>query len=167
VWRRDYEVTVDFTIRVPRGTRLRLCTINGDEVRVEGADADFDVHTINGEVEMTGVRGSGSVETINGDVTVAFAEAPREDFRVKTLNGEVTATFPATLSADLLLKTRNGELFTDFDVQVLAVAETPNRRKGRFVYRSDGVTRVRAGKGGPQMTFETFNGDVRILQGRR
>src|SRR5262245_23118159 len=33
--RRRYEVTIDLTIRVPAGTRIRLCTVNS-EVRVQG-----------------------------------------------------------------------------------------------------------------------------------
>jgi len=63
------------------------------------------------------------------------------------------------------MKTFNGGLFTDFDVRALpqpvAVAE---RRDGRFVYRSNQFTLVRAGGGGPELTFETFNGSVRVLR---
>jgi hypothetical protein len=167
-WRRDYDVAVDFTIRVPRRTHLQLCTINGGEIRVAGTDGDFDIHNINGPIELDSVRGAGSVETINGDLTVSFADVPRGSSRFKTLNGEVSATFPANLAADLALKTRNGELLTDFDVEVLPQpVATAERRNGRFVYRSDGSARVRVGKGGPEIALETFNGDVRVLKERR
>jgi hypothetical protein len=47
--------------------------------------------------------------------------------------------------------------------QPAAVAE---RRGGRFVYRSNQFTLVRAGSGGPELTFETFNGSVRVMNTR-
>jgi len=41
------------------------------------------------------------------------------------------------------------------------------RRDGGFVYRSDGSARVRAGGGGPAISLESFNGDVRVLRSAR
>jgi hypothetical protein len=40
----------------------------------------------------------------------------------------------------------------------------PERRDGGFVYRSNGFTLVRAGRGGPELTFDTFNGSVRVIR---
>ena len=43
-WERvHYDVRFDFTIRVPRDAALRLCTINGGDVIVNGTQGDFDV----------------------------------------------------------------------------------------------------------------------------
>ena len=167
-WRPRYEVAFEFTIRVPRRINLQLCAMNGDEIRVEGTDGEFDINHLNGPITMIGIRGSGSAETLNGAVTVSFAEAPRGMSWLKTLNGNVEATFPAGLSADLQLKTRNGDLLTDFDVEVLPQpAAAGERRNGMFVYRSDGSARVRAGRGGTEITMETMNGDVRVLRAGR
>jgi DUF4097 and DUF4098 domain-containing protein YvlB len=162
-----YEVDYAFTLEVPRRVELRLCTINGEAVTVDGTEGDFEVDNVNGGITLRNMRGSGTAETINGDLVASFADAPRADSFLKTLNGNLDATFPASLSADLLMKTFNGDLWTDFDVQVLpqkpAQAE---RRNGGFVYRSDGSARVRVGTGGPELRLETFNGDVRVLRGR-
>jgi hypothetical protein len=163
-----YVVTFEFTVRVPRLTNLRLCTINGGEIRVEGTDGDFEINNINGRITIENVRGGGSAETINGALTVSFTEPPRAASLFKTLNGDVEATFPADLSADLTLRTRHGELLTDFDVQPLPQrSEKTERSNGQFVYRSDGSARVRVGRGGPELTLETFNGDVRVLRAAR
>ena len=117
---------------------------------------------------MENVHGSGSARTVNGAIVASFSERPRAASEFKTTNGNVVVAFPADLAADLKMKTFNGGLFTDFDVQPLpqpaAVAE---RRDGRFVYRSNQFTLVRAGGGGPELTFETFNGDVRVLRAAR
>jgi len=33
-----------------------------------------------------------------------------------------------------------------------------------FVYRSNEFTTLRVGRGGPELTFDAFNGDVRVLR---
>ena len=167
-WDLPYAVTFDFTIQVPRGTRLRLCTVNGREIFVEGTSGDFELDNVNGRITLQNVRGSGSARTVNAAIVASFAEPPRAPSEFRTTNGNVVVTFPANLAADLRMKTFNGGLFTDFDVQTVpqpaAVAE---RRNGRFIYRSNQFTLVRAGGGGPELTFETFNGNVRVLRAAR
>jgi hypothetical protein len=166
--RQRYRVRIDLVAVVPHGTRIRLCTINGSDIVATGAFADFDVSNVNGRVEVSGVRGSGRAITVNGPVTVTFAESPRDASEFRTVNGSVVVTFPPDLSADLRLKTFHGDLLTDFDVEPLPV-QTTSRTKadGRVVYRAGGSTAVRIGRGGPLLTFDTLNGDVRILRAGR
>ena len=158
-----YNVHFDFTIRVPRDAALRLCTINGESVVVNGTRGDFDVTNVNGDIEMRNVAGSGRAHTVNGPVTITFTANPKQASSFKTVNGNVDVSFRDGLGADLAMKTFNGGLFTDFDVQPLAGAAPAagERRNGRFVYRANQFTRVRVGSGGPEMTFETLNGNVR------
>jgi hypothetical protein len=162
----SYDVRYDFTIRVPKDTRLELCTINRGDIAVNGTRADFSIHTINGRITMTDVAGSGEATTINGRVTAAFAAAPRDASLFKTINGDVVLEMPDSLAADLRMKTFNGGLYTDFEVQPLPtmVNVATRREDGRFVYRTTGFTSVRAGAGGPELTLETLNGDVRVLR---
>jgi hypothetical protein len=158
-----YNVTFDFTIRVPRDVALRLCTINGGDLIVNGTRGDFDVTNVNGLIDMREVAGSGRAHTVNGPVTVTFTANPRQPSSFKTVNGNVDVSFPQGLAADFSMKTFNGGLFTDFDAQPLAstAAAAGERRNGRFVYRANQFTRVRVGSGGPEITFETLNGNVR------
>ena len=164
--RRDrvrYDVRYDFTIRVPRDAALRLCTINGGDLIVSGTQADFDVTNVNGPIDMRGVGGSGRAHTVNGAVSVTFTANPKQPSSFKTVNGNVDVQFLDGLSADFAMKTMNGGLYTDFDVQALPgqVSAAGERRNGKFVYRANEFTRVRVGNGGPQLTFETLNGNVR------
>jgi hypothetical protein len=164
--RRDrvrYHVRYDFTVRVPRDAALRLCTINGADVIVSGTQGDFDVSNVNGLIDMRGVGGSGRAHTVNGPVSVTFTANPQQPSSFKTVNGNVDVQFLDGLSADFAMKTMNGGLFTDFEVQPLVsrVPVTGERRNGKFVYRGNEFTRVRVGNGGPELTFETLNGNVR------
>ena len=158
-----YEVRFDFTIRVPRDAALRLCTINGGDIIVNGTRGDFDVDNVNGLIAMNQVAGAGSAHTVNGPVTVTFTANPKLPSSFKSVNGNIDVSFPDGLSADFAMKTFNGGLFTDFDAQPLAgrVAAAGERRNGRFVYRANEFTRVRVGAGGPEIAFETLNGNVR------
>ena len=167
--RRRYDATVSLTVQVPRDVRVRLCAVNGEEVVVSGIDGDYDVNNVNGGVRLDGLRGSGRATTVNGGITASFAAAPRGESLFKTVNGGIAVTFPRDLSADLRLKSFNGEIYTDFDTTALPVAPEPARRAGlpRLVYKTRGFTNVRVGAGGPALTFDTMNGDVRILRAGR
>jgi hypothetical protein len=164
-----YDVRFDFTIRAPRDVQLRLCTINGGDLTVDGTRGDFDVDNVNGRIDMTAVAGSGHAHTVNGGVKVSFTANPTAASSFKTVNGNVDVYFQDGLSADLRMKTMNGGLFTDFDAQPLpGIAPTSGeRRNGRFVYRANEFTRVRVGRGGPEIAFETLNGSVRAVRAGR
>ena len=166
--RRHYSTSTELTLQVPRDVRVRLCTVNGGSVTVSNVTGDFDVSNVNGKVVLTDLGGSGSATTVNGDIEATFAAAPRAESRFKTVNGTIAATFPRNLSADLSLKTFNGGLFTDFDTTPLpaAVERVERSDRPKYVYRRGGVTKVRVGAGGPELTFDTLNGDVRIQRAR-
>jgi hypothetical protein len=167
--RRPYHVAVDLAARVPEGTRVRLCTVNGESVVTSGDIGDFDVSNVNGRIELERVHGSGRAMTVNGGIRITFAESPRQASRFATVNGDIAVTFPRDLAADLRLKTFHGELLTDFEVQPLPAQPRTVRevRNGRFVYRTGGFTAVRVGRGGPELQLETLNGDVRVLRAER
>lgn len=161
--REQTRVRVDLELRVPRLVTLDVCGVNGGQVRVEGTEGPFTVRNVNGGVRLSGVRGSGSATTVNGTVQATFADVPVDPTSFKTVNGTVDVTLPPSLSADLRLTTRNGGLYTDFETTALPTSlATRERRDGRMVYQADRFTAVRVGRGGPALTFETLNGDIRV-----
>jgi hypothetical protein len=161
--RRFYEVVYDIDVEVPRGARTVISTINDGDIRVAGIDGVFDVHNVNGAISMTGVSGSGDVRTVNGPVSVHFAKNPAGPGSFKTINGEVDVYFQPNLSADLLFKTFNGEIYSDFDVAARpAPASVAEDHNGKFVFRSSGARAGRAGQGGPELSFDSFNGNIRL-----
>lgn len=164
-----YQVRFDFTILVPPDTRLALCTINDGDVTVTGVRGDFSIRSVNGRITMTGVGGSGEAITVNGPVTASFISPPRAASLFKTINGGVVITLPASAQADLRMKAVNGGLYTDFKTQTLPpeALHVVQKTNGMHVYQSNGFTTVRIGRGGPELTLDTFNGDVRVLRRSR
>jgi hypothetical protein len=160
-----YEVSYDFVLKIPRDTNLRLRTVNHGEIKVENTSGTFDVDNVNGGVEMLEVAGSGRAYALNRPLRVTFTKNPQANSYFGSLNGVVEVAFQPDLAADLRMKTFNGGLYTDFDVTAMPAGEpTQERRNGKFVYRSNQFTNVRVGRGGPELKFDAFNGDVRIVR---
>ena len=162
---RGYRVDYDFELKVPSATAVRLATVNHGRIRLEATSGGFDLSNVNGEIELAEVGGSGSAHTVNGKVSAAFARNPAGNASFKTLNGDIEASFRPNLSADVRVKTLNGGAYTDFDAAMLPRAQpAADRSHGRFVYRADKTTALRIGAGGPEIKFETLNGDIRIIK---
>jgi hypothetical protein len=160
-----YNAEFEFEVRAPRDAALTLLTVNGGKITVENSTGNFDVHHVNGPIELTDMTGSGYVHTVNGPVSVTFRSNPKEPCSFKTVNGAVTVTFQPGLSADLRVKSMRADVFTDFEVTTLpSLPPVTERRDGRFVYKADRTNGFRVGPGGgPEHRFETLNGSIRIL----
>jgi hypothetical protein len=163
-----YRVYYDLTLKVPLKTNLVLSTVLDGDVVVRGVEGSFDVRNVNGKVRIVDAAGSGDARTVNGGVTVLFRRPPDGPCKFKTINGDVEVDFPDPPSADFRVKTMHGEVYSDFDVTSLpkaaAVREERTEKDGKFIYRSDGFTGVRTGKGGPEIKLETLNGDILIAK---
>lgn len=161
--RRFYTVSYDIDVQAPRAARLVVSTINNGDIRIDGSAGDFDISNINGGIAMTGAAGSGDVHTINGPISVHFAKNPSRPTSFKSINGQLDAYFQPGLSADLLFKTFNGQIYSDFEVSAGAArVAAAEQHDGRFVYRSNRARSARVGRGGPELSFDAFNGNIRL-----
>lgn len=161
-----YRFIFEMTIKVPMTLDLNVRNVNRGGIVIEDVRGHFDVQGVNGGVDMKGISGDGQVHSVNGAVHVAFNQNPTAPCSFKTVNGAVEVSFPPGLSADLQYKTLHGGIFTDFDLNAMpaTVAGKAEQKNGRFVYRSRGYSTGRVGPGGPLLSFETINGEIRILK---
>jgi hypothetical protein len=161
--RHFYSVTFDIDVQVPRQTRVVVSTVNNGDVQVDGTAGDFDIGNVNGPITVTSVAGSGDVHTVNGPVTVRFAKNPSASSSFKSINGQLDLYFQPGFSADLLFKTFNGEIYSDFDVAPRVVAQSDGgQHNGKFVYHTNRGGSGRVGSGGPELSFDTLNGNIRL-----
>jgi hypothetical protein len=157
-----YRVVFDFEVQVPYDTEVALKAVNQGDILVKKVTGDYEIRGINGGIEMEDVAGAGLVSTINGKVKVTFSKNPAKATQFKTLNGSVDVYFQRELNADLKFKKLNGGIYTDFEVSALPRTVAGNSPDGKFVYRSDRVMTGRTGKGGPELSFDTLNGSIRL-----
>jgi len=148
---RNNDVSVDFVVRLPQGTKVDVSTVNGS-VRVDGATAEVEASTVNGGVDAISSGGPVTASTVNGDVNVRMgALGGNDDLRYSTVNGSITVEIPGSLDADLELSTVNGSLSSDYPLTI----------EGRVNPRH---MRATVGKGGRRIKFNTVNGSVRLVK---
>jgi len=157
-----YHVRYDFELRAPRQAELSLKTVNGS-IDVREVTGNFELSSVNGAIAVRDTEGAGSVRTVNGKVEAWFKQNPRSPCSFKTVNGRIETWFQKDLAADVWFKTLNGGVYTDFEATMLPTAAGSGERRGaRYVYRSNRHAAVRVGKGGPELRFETLNGDIQV-----
>jgi hypothetical protein len=143
--------SVEYRVRVPRGVRVRVGTVNG-RVEVDGVLGPVRATTVNGSVDVTGAGGAVEASAVNGSVEVDVARVdPSGRSELSTTNGSVRLRLPRDASAEVEAHTVNGAVHCDFD---LADASKSRRKlEGRI------------GSGGARFELGTVNGSARIDRG--
>ena len=165
-------VKTDFTrqplaldISVPRNTSVHLKIVNGGDATVTGVHGEHEISNISGRIVANDIAGSLVASSTNGTIRASFTEVTAgKPMSFNTFNGDVDVTFPAKLAATLRVTTGHGELYTDFDaaVQPQPPVVTQGGQNGRYEVRLERETVVVVGKGGPDIRFKTFNGNVMV-----
>jgi hypothetical protein len=136
------DVSIDFTVRVPKGVKFLARTVNG-VVEANSLDAYTEAHTVNGNLRLS-TAGTAQGETVNGSI-VASVGSITEPLKFSTVNGGITLEMPRGTSADVHANTVHGRIATDFPMAV---------RGGH----ADGPI----GRGGPQLRLATVNGSINL-----
>jgi DUF4097 and DUF4098 domain-containing protein YvlB len=140
------DVSVDFTVRVPRGVRFVARTVNG-LVEANSLEADTEAHTVNGNVRVS-TGGAAQVDTVNGSIVASVGKITSAS-KFSTVNGGITVTLSNSVAARVHAETVNGRIRTEF----------PLALRGAFPARhADGAI----GRGGPELKIATVNGSIRL-----
>jgi len=146
---RNNDVSVQFTVRVPAGVRVRVSSVNGG-VEVEGTTAEVHASSVNGSVRARSTGGPVHASSVNGSVTASMGRFTLDDdLSFSSVNGAVRVEFTDLENADVEMSTMNGSASTDFPLTV----------QGRFNPRS---IRGTIGRGGPRVKLSTINGSVEL-----
>jgi hypothetical protein len=153
------EVSVTYSVRVPRRVWLQqVATVNGT-VRVTGVEGVGELRSVNGDVEVSDSAGPFSAHTTNGDIHMDLARLtafPRaqvsrdaKPLRMETVNGSIVLALPEKTAASLEVRCLKGDFHSDQPVATLG-AYTPREFQGRI------------GGGGTPVRLSTVNGAIRI-----
>lgn len=160
-----YRYTFDLVVKVPYQLQLHVSTVNEGTVRVLDVTGPLEVRNVNGAIALTNVRGTTRAWTVNGNVDATYAASPPGASSYRTINGQIRVQYPAGLGATAHFKSMHGEFYTDFaDTQLLLQQVVKNQagQGGGTAYQLTKETAVRIGSGGPDLRFETLNGNVTI-----
>jgi hypothetical protein len=147
---------VEWTIKVPKGVKVDLRTINGG-VKLTGLQGDILAKTTNGGVSGTGIV-SQSVEAsaVNGGVEIEFGSPLSADAKVdlQTVNGGVGIGMPSESRATISARAVNGGVrVTDLNIQ-------KDEQSGDF--ESKRRLQGTMNGGGARVNLNTVNGGVRL-----
>ncbi|GAA4033198.1 hypothetical protein GCM10022409_16900 [Hymenobacter glaciei] len=162
-----YRYTINYTVKVPTQLNLHVSTVNGGQVTIADVAGTLHAHNVNGSVSIKNARSATDARTVNGNVEVTYARNPGGPCTYHTINGQIIATYPPDLGANVHFKSFHGEMYTDFPkTERLAPQVSQNKQTdgNGTKYKISKETAVRLGNGGPDLRFETLNGDVTIKQ---
>lgn len=162
-----YGYQFDFVVKVPYQMGLHVSTVNNGALLVQDVTGPLHVFNVNGAITLRHAQGATEARTVNGNVEASYAASPPGASSYYTINGQIKVQYPASLGANLHFRSMHGELYTDFpNPEMLPVQVTKNQqdRGSGTVYKLTKDTAVRIGKGGPDLRFETLNGDVTITK---
>ncbi len=127
---RDWNTrSINVELTIPRDMRIRLDGMD-TEVNIEGAGAEVDVQTLNGDITVEGGSGYVNLRTVHGEIELSGARARvnvgtvseditlhdvQGDVRAETVNGDITMT--DMRSANVTAEAVTGDLRYEGTVQ--------------------------------------------------
>lgn len=120
VYRPDLRVRVDYRLRVPADTDLKLVKADRGQVIIEGVVGRAAVRVINGAVRIRGFAGVLDVSTLNGEIDGEVTRLSRGDaITLETYNGDILLQVPGGAKAHYALRTFNGSIESNTPMPVL------------------------------------------------
>jgi DUF4097 and DUF4098 domain-containing protein YvlB len=165
----SWKAATDLDIQVPVTSSLEIQSSMDGAVVVEGVSGEIDINNINGPVTLTNISGNTLVHTVNGDITAVITRlAADKPSSFSTMSGDLDVTLPRDIKASLKMKSDQGEIYSDFDINMTrqpAKSEPAEQTaQGRYRIAFDKSLFGTINGGGPEISFNTFRGDIYIRQ---
>jgi hypothetical protein len=141
---------VSYTIRLPMEADLDVETVNG-QVEIYAIRGAIEASTVNGNVEAEDIAGEVRISTTNGSIRADYSDLSDGNHSFSTTNGSVKLSLPPGAGGEIDARTVNGSITTDFP----ATVQKLSRRHLRGTF---GVG------GGLNLEIETVNGSVTIQE---
>jgi bifunctional DNA-binding transcriptional regulator/antitoxin component of YhaV-PrlF toxin-antitoxin module len=139
---------VRYTVKVPAAADVEFATVNGG-VEVAGLRGRIKTETTNGGIVGRQIGGPIEASTTNGGVEVEVTRVAENGVRLGCTNGGITLRLPSDAKANISASVTNGGISADG----LPIEVTESSRR-RLEGRLNG--------GGPQVRLEGTNGGISI-----
>lgn len=165
----ERSVGVTYNVRVPRGTVVEADNVNGN-IRLTGTRGTGRLETVNGRIEVEGTSGALALESTNGGIKITRAEGA---VKASTTNGSIQAELTSIPAGrDLGFSSTNGgvKIRLPRDARLSVDAASTNGSI-ETDFELDGATAKRnrltgdLNGGGGTLRIRTTNGSVEIKEG--
>jgi DUF4097 and DUF4098 domain-containing protein YvlB len=148
---RRESASVEYTLKVPRRSRLfAVETVNGG-VDVDGVAGNVKASSVNGAVIARNLASEAQLSTVNGPVEASFEKLQgTPSISLHTVNGHISLSIPDGSNAEFNASTVHGRISSDFG------APASNG------HRIGGSLSARIGNGGARIKLSSVNGGISI-----
>jgi DUF4097 and DUF4098 domain-containing protein YvlB len=140
---------VHYRVNVPSALEVRVTTVNGG-IELSGLKGRVTAETTNGGVKARDVSGPIEASTTNGGVEVDLARVAESGAKLGCTNGGITLTLPADAKASISARVTNGGINTSG----VTIETTGEHSRRHLEGRMNG--------GGPKIDIDGTNGGIRI-----
>ena len=141
--------SVHYIVKVPVSAESTFSTVNGG-VQVSGLKGRVTAETTNGGIKAHDISGPIDASTTNGGVEVDLADVPDSGVKLGCVNGGIELKLPATAKANISARVTNGGINAS-GLQMETIGESSKRR-----------LEARLNGGGPSIELSGTNGGIRI-----
>jgi hypothetical protein len=141
--------TVHYTVKVPASADAVFSTVNGG-VQVSGLKGHVTAEATNGGIKARDISGQIDANTTNGGVEVDLSDVPNAGVKLGCVNGGIELKLPPTAKANISAHVTNGGINAS-GLQMETIGESSKRR-----------LEARLNGGGPQIELSGTNGGIRI-----
>jgi len=140
---------VHYTVKVPASVEVHFSTVNGG-IELTGLKGRINAETTNGGIKAHDVSGSIEASTTNGGIEVELSQITEPGVKLGCTNGGIELRLPQDARATISARTTNGGINTD-RVNIETIGESTRRH-----------LEARMNGGGPRIDIEGTNGGIRI-----
>lgn len=144
--KRNINVGTKINLQMPASANLKAQTVNGG-IDVHGLRGSVDANTVNGAIDIE-TTGLANAKTVNGSVQAKVGTL-NQDCTFSTVNGRVVVAVSPNLNATLSASTVNGKIESDLPITLQG---SINRRN----------LQGKIGNGGANLKLSTVNGGIRL-----
>lgn len=142
---------VDYTVTVPRNSRLESIDLINGSLDINGVEGDVKASSVNGKVAARGLMGITRLSTVNGSLDATFSKLDEaKPITLGSVNGNVLLVIPSDANAIVKAGTVHGGISNDFGLEVEHGDYVGHELYGQL------------GSGGPRVRLENVNGRITI-----
>ncbi|MEM6471410.1 MAG: protein kinase [Planctomycetota bacterium] len=159
---RRYVTNVE--VFVPFNTQLDLDSYQEGKIEVRAVTGPIRVRSQNSDIKLIDVCGPVDAYGYNGNLSASFTSTINlEGSEFDSYNGTIDLVFPEDVEASLRYATRYGDVLTEFKLASEESAlNVTSPADGELKIEFDEFVAATINGGGPELTLETTNGDIRL-----
>jgi hypothetical protein len=140
---------VHYVVKVPASAEVKFSTVNGG-IELTGLKGRINAEVTNGGIKAHDVSGAIDASSTNGGVEVDLAQVAQSGIKLECVNGGIELRLPSNAMATISAQVVNGGI----DASGVEIERTGESTRRRLEGRMNG--------GGPRIDLEGVNGGIRI-----